>query len=97
MDRPPPDFDLLIELLQHSDHNYNYFAASKLQSVLTLLQAAHQPELVSELVYRLKQLRTPEFWGRCDEETLGVIDEVIRKKGEATGQGVREGTGEGGP
>lgn len=30
----PPNFDLLLELLGHTDHNLSYFAATKLVSII---------------------------------------------------------------
>ena len=42
MDPKTPDFTMLIELLKHSDANYNFFAASKLKSIKELLSLAGQ-------------------------------------------------------
>lgn len=57
---------MLIELLQHSDHNCNYFAASKLKSIITTLRIVHQTEAIEDLIRRLVRLKTNEFVERSD-------------------------------
>lgn len=42
MDKYPPNFNMLKVMLCHSDHNYNYFAASKLKNIAAALKLADQ-------------------------------------------------------
>lgn len=40
---------MLIELLKHTDHNLNYFAANKLKSIIKLLQLSGQETYINEM------------------------------------------------
>ena len=58
---------MLIELLKHTDHNYNYFAASKLSSIINLLKIKGQESYIKDLLKELKNLRKVDFAYRYDE------------------------------
>ena len=58
---------MLIELLKHTDHNYNYFAASKLSSIINLLKIKGQESYNEDLLKELKNLRKVDFAYRYDE------------------------------
>lgn len=58
---------MLIELLKHTDHNYNYFAASKLSSIINLLKIKGQESYIEDLLKELKNLRKVDFAYRYDE------------------------------
>lgn len=40
---------MLIELLKHTDHNLNYFAANKLKPIIKLLQLSGQETYINEM------------------------------------------------
>ena len=65
--QPPPDFGIVIEMLKNSDHNLNYFAASKLQSIANLLHMTGQSSSLGDLKSALGQLRTSDCASRWDE------------------------------
>jgi hypothetical protein len=67
MDSKRPDFSLMIDLLLHTDSNYNYFAASKLKNIKELLIFTGQSEYIEEMVNELKRIQTPDFISKCDE------------------------------
>lgn len=70
---------MLIELLKHTDHNYNYFAASKLSSIIYLLKIQGQETSLEELRKELKNLKKPEFAYRLDEQIMNLIDNALRE------------------
>jgi len=54
MDRPtPPNFELVFDMLMHSDTNYSFFAASKLKSIIKALEVTKQAEYVPEFISRV--------------------------------------------
>ena len=50
MNNQKPNFTLLIELLKHNDHNYNYFAASKLKSIINILKSSGNEQSINDLM-----------------------------------------------
>lgn len=66
MDKLPPNFNMLKVMLCHNDHNYNYFAASKLKSISIALKIANKSEHITEMTDMLKELRNSEVSTRWD-------------------------------
>jgi hypothetical protein len=55
--RVPPNFDVVLDMLVHTDSNYSFFAASKLKSIITALKIVKQTEYITDLITRLGEVR----------------------------------------
>jgi hypothetical protein len=55
--RNKANLDVLLDMLNHSDPNLSYFAATRIPTIMVLLESTQEHTLIAKLINKLCELR----------------------------------------